>query len=47
MLKGRYRGVVIDEGTNNTKFYGYEAPTEGDRVIDEIKRAFDAEEDDR
>jgi hypothetical protein len=45
MLKGRYRGVVIDEGTNNTKFYGYEPPTEGDRVIDEIKRAFDAEED--
>jgi hypothetical protein len=46
MLKGRYRGVVIDEGANNTKFYGYEPTSEGDRVIDEIKRAFDAEEDD-
>lgn len=45
MTHGRYSGMVIDSGGNRTLYYGY-APNEQDVVIDQIKQAFGASEED-
>lgn len=44
-MHGQYQSLMVRDGANNTKFYSY-APTAGDAVVDSVKQAFDATEDD-
>jgi hypothetical protein len=42
--KGRYKGLAIDKGANNTYFYSYE-PTADDKVLQSVKDKLNATEE--